>query len=514
MSNEITQEIRDRFEVVIGLEVHVQLLTQTKIFSPAPATFGGVPNSHVGPVDLGLPGVLPVINRRAVELAMRAGFALGCEVRDRSQFARKNYFYPDMAKGYQISQFEHPICEHGELMITPDIPGQPPGEDAEAKRVRINRIHLEEDAGKSTHVDQEPYSLVDLNRAGVGLIEIVTEPDIRSADEAIGYLKELRNIMMYLGISDGNMQEGSFRCDANISVRPRGQKELGTRSELKNINSFKFIRDALNFEADRQIALIESGGEVVQETRLYNPERGETFAMRSKAESPDYRYFPEPDLPPLIIDEAWMQAVKAGLPELPAARRRRYQEVYGLSAYDAAVLTDERALAEYFEAGVRALAASSEKAGSAPDLNPLVKSLANWTINELLARLDADTNLEAVQVRPAALARLIELINDATISGKIAKRVFDEMLESGDLPDNIVEKRGLKQISDPGAIGAEIEKIMDGHPEQVEAYRGGNTKITGWFVGQVMKATRGQANPKMVNQILRKYLAGEDQKTK
>jgi aspartyl-tRNA(Asn)/glutamyl-tRNA(Gln) amidotransferase subunit B len=483
--------LRDKYEVVIGLEVHVQLQTKSKIFSSASAAYGAQPNTQVSEVDLGLPGVLPVLNRTAVEYAMRAGFALNCEVREWSQFARKNYFYPDLPKGYQISQFEYPLCEHGHLDIELE-------DSEEKKRVGIVRIHMEEDAGKSTHVEDRPYSLVDLNRAGVPLIEIVSAPDMRSADEAVAYLKELRNIVVYLGVSDGNMQEGSFRCDSNVSIRPKGQEELGTRTELKNINSFKFIKDAINYEIDRQIELVEAGGEVVQETRLYNPSKGETFAMRSKEESHDYRYFPEPDLPPLVIDEAWREEVRESLPELPAEKRARYQEEYELSAYDAGVLTDDRLLAEYFERAVDAYAD-----------NP--KGVANWVINELLGRLDAQTTIETVAVRPPELGKLVRLIDEDVISGKIAKQVFEEMLASGGDPEEIVEEKGLKQISDEGALGEIIDGIIADNPDQVATYREGNTNIVGWFVGQVMQATKGQANPQLANQMLRERLDSEEE---
>lgn len=506
MSQKVSEDVRQRYEVVIGLEVHVQLRTETKIFSTASAAYGAPPNTQVSPLDLGLPGVLPVLNMRAVELAMKAGFALNCQVHAWSRFARKNYFYPDMPKGYQITQFAHPICEHGYLEIARDPAGLPPGagapEDADGlKKVRILRIHMEEDAGKSTHVEGKAHSLVDLNRAGVGLIEIVSEPDLRSPAEAVEYLKKLRNIVVYLGISDGNMQEGSFRCDANVSVRPWGQQAFGTRSELKNINSFKFIHDAIDFEVNRQIKCLEKGEALVQETRLYNPDKGETFSMRTKEESHDYRYFPEPDLPPLVIDPAWMARVKDSLGELPEARRARFERSLGLSAYDAGVLTDDFLLSEYFS---QAVAACPE--GASPSL---YKSLANWVINELLARLDGQTGLDDVKVRPPQLARLVALINEGVISGKIAKKVFDDMLKSGADPDAIIEQKGLKQISDTGELGAIIDRLMADNPEPVADYRGGNNNIIGWFVGQVMQATRGQANPKIVNKLLVEKLRGD-----
>lgn len=482
----MNSETRDKYEPVIGLEVHGQLLTDSKIFSSASTAFGADPNTQVSEVDLGLPGVLPVLNREAVEYAMRAGFALNCEIRPWSQFARKNYFYPDLPKGYQISQFEFPICEGGHLDV--------PLEEGQTTRVGITRIHMEEDAGKSSHVQGRPVSLVDLNRAGVPLIEIVSEPDIRSADEAVAYLKELRSILVYLGINDGNMEEGSFRCDANVSVRPRGREQFGTRTELKNINSFKFIRDAINFEITRQIHLIERGGEVVQETRLYNPDKGETFAMRSKEESHDYRYFPEPDLPPLEIDDAWLERVKASLPELPAEKRERYTEDLGLGEYDAGVLTGDRELAEFYEAALGAY-----------DGNP--KGIANWVINELLSEIDSDTTLSSIDVDPTDIARLVELIDDDTISGKIGKQVFEEMLSEGGRPDDIIDEQGLEQISDEGALVTMIEEVMEDNPDQVQTYRDGNTNVLGWFIGQVMQKSRGQANPQAVNELLREMLA-------
>jgi aspartyl-tRNA(Asn)/glutamyl-tRNA(Gln) amidotransferase subunit B len=485
----MTNQAREKYEAVIGLEVHGQLLTDSKIFSSASTAFGADPNSQVSPVDLGLPGVLPVLNRKAVEFAMKAGLALNCEIRRWSQFARKNYFYPDLPKGYQISQFEFPICEEGHLDV--------PLEDGETSRIGITRIHMEEDAGKSSHVQGRPVSLVDLNRAGVPLIEIVSEPDIRSADEAVAYLKELRNILVYLRVCDGNMEEGSFRCDANVSVRPRGQEEFGTRAELKNINSFKFIRDAIEYEITRQVQLIEKGGEVVQETRLYNPDKGVTFAMRSKEESHDYRYFPEPDLPPLEIDDAWLEEVRGSLPELPAQKRARYTEDFGLSAYDAGVLTGDRALAEYYE---QALDAYGD--------NP--KGLANWVINELLSEVDSDTGLDDFAFGPQEVARLVELIDDDTISGKIAKQVFEEMLADGGDPDDIIEEQGLKQISDEGALVTMIQEVMDENPEQVQTYRDGNHNVLGWFIGQVMQKSRGQANPQAVNELLREMLGQEE----
>ncbi|MEZ4461240.1 MAG: Asp-tRNA(Asn)/Glu-tRNA(Gln) amidotransferase subunit GatB [bacterium] len=473
----------DTWELVVGCEVHCQLATESKIFSAAPTAFGAAPNSQVNEVDLGLPGVLPVLNGQAVEYALRAAEALNCKVNQRSEFARKNYFYPDLPKGYQISQHNLPICEHGHLDIELD---------EGTKRVGITRIHMEEDAGKSSHVAGKPYSLVDLNRAGVPLVEIVSEPDMRHPDEVVAYLKELRSIVVYLGICDGNMEEGSFRCDANVSVRKRGETELGTRCELKNINSFKFIKDAIYYEMNRQIELIESGQKVVQQTRLYNPDRGVTFAMRDKEDSHDYRYFPEPDLPPLVIDDAWLARVRSELPELPAQKRERYMGTLGLSQVDAAVLSADRSVAEYFES---ALAVFPENA----------KLLANWVINEVLRETSADT-IADFTVNPAKIAGLVKLIETSVINGKIAKDVFADMISSGDDAEAIVEKKGLKQVTDTGAIAAIVDGVMNANPDKVEEFRGGKETLIGWFVGQVMKASRGKANPQMVNDLLREKL--------
>lgn len=474
-----------RYETVIGLEVHCQLKTASKIFSAAPTAFGAPPNTQVAHVDLGLPGALPVLNAHAVELAMRAGLALGCTVNPWSQFARKNYFYPDLPKGYQISQHEHPICSGGSLAYEL--------EDGAAGEVRLERIHMEEDAGKSSHLAGKPYSVVDLNRAGVPLIEIVSLPDMRTADEAVAYLKALHQLVVYLGVCDGNMEEGSFRCDANVSIRPVGQEELGTRCELKNINSFKFVKDAIQYEARRQINLVESGQAVTQQTRLYDPDRGETFAMRDKEEAHDYRYFPDPDLPPLVIDQAWLERVRQSIPELPAARRQRYQDELGLSAYDASVLVADGEVADYFEGAL----------GGVKD----AKATANWVINEVLREVSSEQPLSTLKVRPRGLAALVSLIEDGTISGKIAKQVFGEMLTTGHDPDTIIEAKGLKQLSDPAKIGAMIDEILAANPGQHQAYVGGKVALLGFFVGQVMKASRGKANPQVVNQLLREKLA-------
>src|SRR5690554_2635489 len=481
------------WEVVIGLEIHAQLATKSKIFSGASTAYGAAPNTQACAVDLGLPGVLPVLNEEAVNMAIKFGLAVNAEIAERSVFARKNYFYPDLPKGYQISQYELPIVGKGEISIEL--------EDGSEKIIGITRAHLEEDAGKSLHEDFQGQTGIDLNRAGTPLLEIVSEPDMRSAKEAVAYMKKIHSLVRYLEICDDNMQEGSFRCDANVSVRPWGQQEFGTRSELKNINSFKFVHDAIDFEVSRQIKRLEKGEAVVQETRLYNPDKGETFSMRTKEESHDYRYFPEPDLPPLIIDAQWMARVKDSLGELPDARRARFEDGLGLSEYDAGVLTDDFLLSQYFS---EAVAACPEDAKPS-----LYKSLANWVINELLARLDGQTGLADVKVRPPQLARLVALIDEDAISGKIAKTVFDEMLESGAEPDTIIEAKGLKQISDTGALGAVIDTLIAENPEPVADYRGGNNNIVGWFVGQVMKATRGQANPKLVNKLLVEKLRGD-----
>lgn len=471
--------VYDKYETVIGLEVHCQLSTTSKAFGSASTEFGAPPNTHVTEVELGLPGALPVLNRQAVELAMRAGFALGCDVQPWSQFARKNYFYPDLPKGYQISQHVHPLCLGGGVDI--EVDGEP-------KHIRLERIHMEEDAGKSSHLAGQPHSVVDLNRAGVPLIEIVSRPDMRSAEEAVAYLKALHTIVVYLEVTDGNMEEGSFRCDANVSVRPRGSDTLGTRTELKNINSFKFVKDAITFEVRRQIDLIEAGGEVRQQTRLYDADRGVTFAMRDKEEAHDYRYFPEPDLPPLEIDEAWRARVRDALPELPAHKRARFVADYGLTPYDAGVLTASRELADYYEAAVAAHTG-----------NP--KGVANWITNELLGAL-AGAPLASVSIRPEEMARLVVLIDEDVISGKIAKKVFAKMLETGDAPDAIIEAQGLRQITDPEALGQVIDEIMAANQDKVAQYRGGKTKLMGFFVGQVMRATQGKGSPAVINELL------------
>jgi aspartyl-tRNA(Asn)/glutamyl-tRNA(Gln) amidotransferase subunit B len=472
------------YEAVIGLEVHAQLKTQTKIFCGCSAAFGAPPNTHVCAVCLGMPGALPVLNRKVVDFALRMALATGCRIARTSRFARKNYFYPDLPKGYQISQYELPIAEHGAVGITVD---------GENRRIGITRIHMEEDAGKLTHDPDRPVSRVDLNRAGVPLIEIVSEPDLRTPEEAGAYLRKLRTILRYLDISDGNMEEGSFRCDANVSLRPRGRTVLGTRTELKNINSFRFVEKALHYEIQRQREILEDGGQVVQETRLWDDARNRTDVMRGKEEAHDYRYFPDPDLLPLVIDEAWIETLRQDLPELPDQRRQRYVADFGLPDYDAEVLTGARELADYFEACVAAGAAA--------------KPAANWIMGHLLGRLKAENrDFDRIPVPAPALAELLRLIDDGTISGKIAKTVFDEMAESGRTAAAIVAEKGLVQISDTGEIAAVIDGILAANAGQVEAYRAGKTKIFGFFVGQVMKETRGKANPRVVNDLLRQKL--------
>jgi aspartyl-tRNA(Asn)/glutamyl-tRNA(Gln) amidotransferase subunit B len=475
-----------QWETVIGLEIHTQLATHSKIFSGASTTYGAEPNTQACAVDLGLPGVLPVLNGEVVRMAAMFGLATHSTVAPRSVFARKNYFYPDLPKGYQISQYELPIVHDGWIDI--DL------EDGETRRIGITRAHLEEDAGKSLHEDFHGMTGIDLNRAGTPLLEIVSEPDLRSAKEAVAYMKTIHTLVRYLGISDGNMQEGSFRCDANVSIRPAGQEEFGTRTELKNINSFRFVEQAINYEIQRQIAVIEGGGEVVQETRLFDPGKGETRPMRSKDEANDYRYFPDPDLLPVEIDQDFIDAVGNSLPELPDARRARFAADYGLSDYDAGVLTASRELADYFEAVV-------EAAGGQGKLS------ANWVMGDFSGALNkAGLDIDASPVSAGDLGGLLLRIEDGTISGKIAKQVFEAMWNGEGSADAIIEQQGLKQISDSGAIEAIIQEVLDNSPKQIEQYRGGQQKVFGYFVGQVMKATQGKANPKQVNELLRKKL--------
>ena len=477
-----------QWESVIGLEIHVQLATRSKIFSGASTAYGAEPNTQACLIDLGFPGVLPVLNREVVRMATRFGLAIGARIAHRSVFARKNYFYPDLPKGYQISQYELPVVGRGQVSI--DL------EDGSRKRVGVTRAHLEEDAGKSLHEDFHGLSGIDLNRAGTPLLEIVSEPDMRSAKEAVAYMRKIHELVRYLEICDGNMQEGSFRCDANVSVRPKGAEKFGIRTELKNLNSFRFVERAINFEIERQIDVLESGGEVVQETRLYDADRNETRSMRGKEEANDYRYFPDPDLLPLVIPEDFVAEVQAGMPELPDAKRERFVRQYGLNDYDAAVLTASRESADYFESLVAA-------GGGDP------KTAANWVTGELAGALNRD-GLEIGQspVSPQALSALLARIADDTISGKLAKQVFEAMWQGEGDPDSIIEAQGLKQITDSGAIEAIIERIIADNPGQVHQYRAGKEKVMGFFVGQVMKATQGKANPAQVNQLLKDKLAG------
>jgi aspartyl-tRNA(Asn)/glutamyl-tRNA(Gln) amidotransferase subunit B len=476
------------WETVIGLEIHAQLATRSKIFSGSATLFGAVPNAQANLVDLGYPGVLPVLNGAAVRMAVMFGLAIGAKVASRSVFARKNYFYPDLPKGYQISQYELPIVAGGHVDIVLD--------DGTAKRIAVTRAHLEEDAGKSLHEGLPGLSGIDLNRAGTPLIEIVSEPEMRSAKEAVAYMKKVHTLVRYLRICDGNMQEGSFRCDANVSVRQIGAEKLGTRAEIKNINSFRFVEKAINYEVARQIELLEGGGKVVQETRLYDPDRGETRSMRSKEEANDYRYFPDPDLLPVEIDAAYIEGVRAQLPELPDQKALRFTTQYGLSPYDALVLTASTELADYYEQVVREL-------GGEPKL------AANWVSGDLAAFLNRDgLEITHSRVDAAALAGLLARVHDNTISGKIAKEVFEVMWQEQQGADAIIAARGLQQISDDGPIEKAIAAVMTANPAQLADYRGGKDKLFGFFVGQAMKATQGKANPARLNELLKKMLGG------
>ena len=470
------------FQPVIGLEVHAQLLTESKIFSGASTGFGAEPNLHTTEVCLGLPGALPVLNEKVVHMAVRAGLALNCQIRLHSVWARKHYFYPDLPKGYQITQYEEPICEHGNLVF--------PFGDTE-KSVRILRIHMEEDAGKNIH--QGAQSLVDLNRAGTPLLEIVSEPDLRSADEAAEYLKALRDILVYLGVNDGNLEEGSFRCDANVSVMKKGATEFGTRVELKNLNSFRFVKQAIDYEIARQVELVEGGGKVEQETRLFDTQRGETRAMRGKEDARDYRYFPDPDLPPLVLEPAFVDGIKATLPELPLAKVRRYVDVLGLSEYDARLLTADKALAAFFES---ALAHYGD-----------AKKLANWCLGELSRQVnEKGVALTQVKVTPVQLAGLLQAIDGKTVSNNAAKEVFGAMFESGRDAQSVIAEKGLGQVSDTGAIEAVVNDILARHPAEVAQYKAGKVQVFGFFVGQVMRAMKGKGNPQTVNELLKAKL--------
>ncbi|MDB5101178.1 MAG: glutamyl-tRNA(Gln) amidotransferase, subunit [Cyanobacteria bacterium RYN_339] len=478
-----------KYEAVIGLEVHAELLTKTKIFCGCPAEFGGEPNSHVCPICAGMPGVLPVLNQQVLEFAIMVGRALNCEIPEVSKFDRKNYFYPDNPKAYQISQFDQPICGRGWLEIQVGD---------EVKRIGITRAHMEEDAGKLVHqgaagLAGSTHSLVDLNRAGVPLLEIVSEPELRTAEECKAYVQELRNILVYLGVNDGRLEQGSLRCDANVSVRPVGQEAFGTRAEIKNMNSFSAIERAVKYEIQRQIDAIEDGEKIVQETRLWNEERQVTVSMRSKEGSSDYRYFPDPDLIPMHISPELVAEIEARLPELPAAKRKRYQA--SLSAYDANVLASDKDMARFFDEAVNAYGK-----------NP--KGIANWIMGDILAHVNAEKSTFCeIKPMPGHVAKLVELIDADTISGKIAKTVLAKMLETGDDPAKLVESLGMSQISDTGAIVTAIQEVLKNHPQQVAQYHAGQTKVTGFLVGQIMRATQGRAKPDLVNQLLTEELA-------
>ncbi|HPN08584.1 MAG TPA: Asp-tRNA(Asn)/Glu-tRNA(Gln) amidotransferase subunit GatB [Syntrophales bacterium] len=474
------------FEPVIGLEIHAQLLTDSKIFCGCSTRFGAPPNTHTCPVCLGMPGVLPVLNRKVVEYTIKMALATNCRINRENGFARKNYFYPDLPKGYQISQYAHPLAEEGWV----DVETQ-----EEKKRIGIIRIHMEEDAGKLIHDEHFPSSYVDLNRTGVPLMEIVSAPDIRSAEEAAAYLRRLHEILVYLEICDGNMEEGSFRCDANVSLRPRGREEFGIRTELKNMNSFRNVQRALEYEIKRQQYVLEAGGEVVQETRLWDDAQGVTLPMRSKEEAHDYRYFPDPDLVTIAVSETWVEEIRRGMPELPLEKRERFRREYGIPVYDAGVLTASRALADYYEEVAR--------------LCGLPKIASNWVMGDILRFLNEDKrDIKDCPIPASSLAEMIRLIEEGVISGKMAKEISEEMYRTGKTPQVIIEEKGLLQISDAGALIPLIEKVMADNPSQLGQYRGGKDKLFGFFVGQVMKATQGKANPQLINDLLRKMLAG------
>lgn len=473
-----------RFEAVMGLEVHAQMQTDSKLFCGCSTKFGADPNSQTCPVCIGMPGVLPVLNRKAVEFAIKTGLAMNCSISPYSRFARKNYFYPDLPKGYQISQYELPLCIGGFVEIFVD---------GAVRKIGITRIHMEDDAGKNIHEAKGNYSFVDLNRAGVPLMEIVSEPEIRSPKEAAEYMKKIRSILRYLGVCDGNMEQGSLRCDANISIRPAGQKTLGVKTELKNMNSFRFVERALEYEIKRQIRVLEDGGRIVQETRLWDSAAGVTLAMRTKEEAHDYRYFPEPDLVPMAAGPEMIAEIKSGLPELPDAKRERFVSRYGLPEYDAELLTSEKAIAAWFERAV------SE--GGQP------KAVSNWMMGEVMRLLnEGNRSIEECPIQPGQLAGMLRLIDNGTISGKIAKTVFEEMFKSGKDAETVVKEKGLVQISDEGAIEQAVDEVLARNATEVERFRSGDEKLMGFFVGQVMKATKGKANPQLLNELLRKKL--------
>ena len=472
------------YEAVIGLEVHAQLLTESKIFCSCSTKFGALPNSHVCPVCMGMPGVLPVLNKKVVEFALKMALATHCRINTYSVFARKNYFYPDLPKGYQISQYEHPLAEEGWVEI--EVNGY-------KKQIGIIRIHMEEDAGKLMHDPHKPISYVDFNRTGVPLIEIVSKPDIRTPEEGVAYLKKLRSILRYLEICDGNMEEGSFRCDANISLRLVNTEKFGVRTELKNMNSFKHVQRALTYEIERQRSILEQGGKVIQETRLWDENKGITRSMRGKEEAHDYRYFPDPDLMPVVIDKDWIEEIRKTLPELPDVKKQRFKQVYGLPEYDAEVLTSEKDLAEYFERVV--------KWGSE------AKLASNWVMSEVLRKLNEEKReIQECPVKPKDLAELLQLVQKGTISGKIAKTVFEEMYASGKPASQIVKEKGLIQITDQAVLQEIAQKIIESYPKEVEQYKAGKEKLLGFFVGQMMKQTKGKANPQLVNKIFKKLL--------
>jgi aspartyl-tRNA(Asn)/glutamyl-tRNA(Gln) amidotransferase subunit B len=475
------------FEAVIGLEVHAQLLTKSKIFCGCATAFGAPPNTQVCEICLGMPGSLPVLNKKAVEFALKMALATNCRINPESVFARKNYFYPDLPKGYQISQYELPLAEYGHLDIK--VNGQ-------AKRIGITRIHLEEDAGKLIHSETRPVSFVDFNRTGVPLIEIVSEPDLRTPEEAVEYLKGLRNILLYLEICDGNMEEGSFRCDANISLRPAGAREFGVKVELKNMNSFRFVKAALEYEIKRQRANLSAGQDLVQETRLWDTAANQTVSMRGKEEAHDYRYFPDPDLVPVKVDDEWLAALRQGLPELPEARRMRFQGDHGLPEYDAEVLTSDKALADYFEACLKEF--------------PEPKTVSNWIMVEVMRELKKEeAGIASFRVRPQALGCLLDMVKRGVISTSIAKGVFADMAATGQDPEAIVQEKGLAQISDTGKLEAAAREIIAAHPKEAADFRAGKTKVLGFFVGQLMKKTKGQANPQLANEIFQRLLGGD-----